>query len=763
MRAKEPTCVASWSGAIDPRKIGVKTRALLGIPRAWTPPFVAVTCSFARRWRRGRDVVSVLDADTGGLLFDRLIDLARAQNVQVVVRSDSGTENQRPGQQRSRVAEPTRSAIFAAISEAMEDLGDEGLPLIQLAAQPAVLGLMSNERRVTLRPGRFLAEGFLDGPAVRWLGADIGGVEANRPLEAASAHDVPKALRRAGGVLSAEGRRVRVEWAWDGTHVWILQADPAPLLKDDAEAQAYLTSRTVGRSVRADRINSNFSGLKLARNELFHKLDWPAPKIEVACASEGSSSLQGLSGLLEGRAAATPMILRTDVRADVSCNELLLPTSPPLRDGNELLKWARRTTRQLKREGLQDDQWAFLLTDLIPARVSAWAQASPRDDDVRVDALWGFPDGLLHLPHDRFLVRSNGRVDAHVQHKPACLLAGGDGWRYATVGEPFDWQRTLSRSELLQIAEWARQLARSVGKPVQLMVLARVGGQRGSKALMPFHYTTLRDEVAHETVLSATGAEVILRDVFDLEKLVRKDCRGVAAIRLDLPVSLLRDPRFLRSVGRVAAKAGIPIHFGGSRLGHAFHLLSYAGALVVFDEGIPDSARKSARLPCVVVRQAGLPRVQNLEAGAWRLLVTRMLLETTFFAWDDLMTGKPQRVQEVVHLASYLRDGDLAIRRETAKLRNGRFGNLIQVTETPHVTIPVLRDAPGVTPLFMDESNPPITTPPTSMRRERNTRLVSVDAVPAVGPNGPVTETELPTGLKVSWYPHGRITIAIKD
>ena len=40
------------------------------------------------------------------------------------------------------------------------------------------------------------------------------------------------------------------------------------------------------------------------------------------------------------------------------------------------------------------------------------------------------------------------------------------------------------------MARWALQLAKALDAEVELMVLARVGGVRGPRACLPWHYTT---------------------------------------------------------------------------------------------------------------------------------------------------------------------------------------------------------------------------------------------------------------------------------
>jgi hypothetical protein len=60
------------------------------------------------------------------------------------------------------------------------------------------------------------------------------------------------------------------------------------------------------------------------------------------------------------------------------------------------------TTESLKKRGATAEEICFILHRFIPAASAAWALAKPDSQIVRVDSLWGIPDGLQFLPHDTF-------------------------------------------------------------------------------------------------------------------------------------------------------------------------------------------------------------------------------------------------------------------------------------------------------------------------------------------------------------------------
>lgn len=127
------------------------------------------------------------------------------------------------------------------------------------------------------------------------------------------------------------------------------------------------------------------------------------------------------------------------------------------------------------------DDWAFLPAFLVPARASAMVHARPKAERVRVDANWGFPDGLSFFPHDSwFYYPAEGRTSERRRFKGVCLMPDESGWIPRTIGSPFDWDAVLDESEVKTLAKWALQLADHLSSEVQLMALARIGNTRFS-------------------------------------------------------------------------------------------------------------------------------------------------------------------------------------------------------------------------------------------------------------------------------------------
>ena len=100
-----------------------------------------------------------------------------------------------------------------------------------------------------------------------------------------------------------------------------------------------------------------------------------------------------IDALTGGRA-----VLRTDC-TDPSIKKANMPRTHTV-DGLEAAKWIAIKLKVLRRRGARDADIAVIVHRYIPARAAAWTYYSPGEKIVRVDCLWGLPDGLQFLSHE---------------------------------------------------------------------------------------------------------------------------------------------------------------------------------------------------------------------------------------------------------------------------------------------------------------------------------------------------------------------------
>ncbi len=629
-------------------EVGGKAAGLASLPGLWTPPFVVFGASFRALWRSQGSVKSALDTDESlRRKLAALIANSAPTDVgppRILVRSNGPGERRYPGEAVTAPVPADLAALEPALERALSAFSGS-FPLVQTAIEPGVLGLMSNERRWSTRRDTWLVEGSfaLRGPEITRLRA-TETTDEHRTLRASTARGLLSCLRRVAGLLRARGGEWRVEWIWDGERVWVVQADQIEPPRTDQVAARYLRSRDRHTpAIRRGAIDG-LRGPKLDAWRRFRDLGWPSYPL-VALSGDEWQRLHGASAYAHwvrefGKAL---LVIRTDVVSKHRRADLLLPTSAPSSDPKTLAEFMTNAAAAFRERNVPDHDWMFLISPVVRARASALARAYPGGSSVDLDALWGFPDGLLHLPYDSCRVDRLASSHYSRRHKPLCLLAEEGGWNLRPVPAPLDWSPVLLQAEAVQIASWAQQLADGSDEPVMLMALARIGGRRGEGACLPFFATsakTASPALAGKGIDDARGYSRISSPA-DLAELRARSDRP-AGIDLRPSVRWIRDAQFLRAIAEYSAETRLPVAFYGSLLGHASYILRSHGAIVVIIAGPSDTTtrtrydRAHAFWPLVVRNSDGLARVEAVARDVARAALERQIATVANLRTDSV-------------------------------------------------------------------------------------------------------------------------------
>lgn len=730
----QPLVVASWEPppwGLSAAELGAKAFNLLQLPRVWCPRFVVLTSEFVARWRSlpAPRLADVADSDDLSLLrdlFDPGDDQPErprlgAQQAAVFVRSNAVEEA--GAVQRGLFESYAVPATIEAVEEAVEQLlreSDEMRVLVQVAIDGSN-GWLSNERRVSQKRSHALVEGL---PGRSVFGVNEKRSDPPAPLRAASSREVEQRLREVLGWANANsGSTVAVEWVWDGSRLWIVQMDEIQIDATDPSISKYLTARDPSAALHDEQAPLSHSDLatplvpfsevkdgvwrKLTRPHYFARLGIPTAPVHILTGDECEQvGCQMLAADLLSIHSGT-WVLRTDVRSDTNVAEDMLPTSAPLRDAGEIESFLDQAIQLFREVGLRPDQWACLPAPLLEARVSSMTYSRPGADDVVVDALWGFPDGLLYFPHDQFIVRPDS-IHAQVQYKPACLLAEAGEWRNVRCGSEFDWKRTLEDPELTQLAVWARRLANDLQKPIQLMCLHRLHGH-AAELDVAFHYTCDVIEAPHKTIPSISRLKNVrtIRTASDLADIDLNG--GIRGFSIELEAQDRRDSDLLSAIGEKASSLGIPIYFRGSLLGHAYHMLSASGAAVIHiaQDRPPANYRPYHKIvrdsiPAIISQTGSVARVRSLSVEeALPLLKEKAVEEASevLFADDpgQLMDelADLQEVLDAIRESAGIERDDLECRIVEKRASRGGFSELLLLEATAEGVTPGLPDGLG--------------------------------------------------------------------
>ncbi len=727
--------VASWqeipAGVADPSFIGGKAVGLLKIPLLWTPHFVSLTSQFHLAWSRCGTAAALRELPKNeSALLDELLMLARANNVQILVRSNSPIESglQHRGRFKSIAAKPNMSDVAGAIEAVLAQTQDTTVfALLQLAVEPGLPGHMSNERRVSPRKSLWLVEDSDRRFGQERISTNEFQDAKDVQLTAISEKEVIQRLRSVAGFLETQGLGYHhCEWVWNGRVVSIVQSDPVEPPKSDLPANEYIrrhesfvreTKSETSPFVHFSQVTSE-AWKKLRRPRIFRRLGFPTADVFLLTGTawkgeNGIASTTLRAGLRE--MCQYPVVVRCDVNSDNPEDYTFLPTSAPSTDPEFLLNFMDRVFRDKK---VADERFAFLLARLIPARASAMVQAFPNAERIRIDALWGFPDGLLHFSHDSYFFEpGTKKIDKKIDHKGQCLLYRDGSWVYEPVGRPDDWEEVLDDVEIRTMSEWALRLAKDLGHQVQLMTLARIGGQRGIQGCLPWHYTEFDipkyTEAYRKLPMTKDITTVSTRE--DLASLaVLRERSTVQALLIKPDTASMRDTGFLESVGQLAARLRLPVYFEGSLLGHSYYLLAKNGARVVpitEEEPAPEVKRydKLVRdeIPTIIRRAGGLARIKTLTRAEAQTLLAQKLIEESYEVWDATPEGLIDELADVLEVIDALRQQSgitseqLEARRSHKRSSRGGFDKLIYLEETQAASLDATID--DELPLFRQE------------------------------------------------------------
>jgi predicted house-cleaning noncanonical NTP pyrophosphatase (MazG superfamily) len=739
--AELPLVIASWldnSRELTTEKefVGSKAAGLLQLPQEWVPIFVVLTAGFWDLARTCGSVATALDKlpDIERRHFQELRAFAEQNAGKILVRSNAPDEDLADrGTYRSYTVSPNVETIAEAVTNIFGSSGKIMCIVLQSAVEPGLQGHMSNERRVSSKPSRWLVEGLFGRglePEQRFISANGVRTPSGR-LHARNEKELIEQLRTVAAVLlRTRAGQYHCEWVWDGRRLWIVQCDDAS--SDESEsilyANEYLTSQehtpTIYEPQRPFLAFEETSDVwsKLERPKTFKRLGLPTANICFLSGTDwvDSDPVKHARILDElARICDQPTVIRCDVMKSAQADELLLATSIASTNPNDLSCFMNKQSRDFVAKGMAAEQWSFLPARLVPARASALVHAFPGAQYVRVDALWGYPDGLSHYSHDTFFYYpEDHRVVSHARYKGQCRLPVGNRWVTLPINAPLDWQLVLTDAEVRTLAGWALRLANGLGQEIQLMGLARIGGRAGPDACLPWHYTVEKIQPYNKSLLVRPGWPGIetIRDRDELRQLKEKaGHKLIRGYQISPAQDLLRDESFLVEIAKYAAEERKPIYFEGSVLGHAYYVMTKAGASIIpiIDEPAHHVKvyHKLVRdLIPVIIRQAGgLARIRTVPRAEAHSLLLQKLIEEAFEASLAAPSALPEELADVLDVVEALRsnsqidNASLSAVRKKKRERRGGFDRLVYLEETDIRPLKVPSNRQGHLPLFGDE------------------------------------------------------------
>ncbi|SFR97199.1 nucleoside triphosphate pyrophosphohydrolase [Sphingomonas jatrophae] len=584
---------------------GTKVAGLQILPPAWVPPYVALPAWLSQEWANDPAAwKSRLDRKKISL-GEALRLVSDNGSIAVIVRSsavgegleDRGLYKSLRLEVGASVADLTAAmeTIFRHFSDRARHSG-MGICIHRYTA-PDLSGHVSNEVHLsaTRNQWKYFIEEPLFSPE-RGLNSKFAQAPDEQiNLNLASPLKVGGVLRRVCHWINVRvGGRSHLEWCASNGKVWIVQLDQESPTSAGANPHVMPSLRhaeeSTSRSAHGDiftlyrvqddppwrklrNIRDFWTGSEPPRHQLFFAGGDELAALLVR--EDGAAALASeIDRLTGGRA-----VLRTDCK-DPKVKSFNLPRTHTV-NGETAARWVSQTLSDLSSGGVAQDDIAIIVHRYIPARAAAWSYYSPGDDIVRVDCLWGLPDGLQFLSHDSFQLdaRTGEELAADVRFKPDFLQEQNDGsWRYVQVARQYGRDRTLSREALRFIALETVSIARKIKDRAQVMWFCDLPATLGLGQHLPWYRS--REFVGFEAAKRPPLPTCRVRNETDLNTASLRQDRFIIWVAPE--VELVRDDdRFLDRVILLAQTRSLPVEVAGSVLGHAYYRLRAAGILVL--------------------------------------------------------------------------------------------------------------------------------------------------------------------------------------
>jgi len=603
---KEPPLSLDHRLAIADR-IGRKASGLAIIPPAWTPPFVVIEAGIYREWceadsRRAKEIISSI----ASLAAQEARKWPEQWDRGVTVRSSATDEtlSERGSNESVELAADFDGPMVArAVLQIFQSFKTDDAPgsmaaIVQARVAHLALGHVSNEQRVSKTINQWMWE---------YEPADRDGGRFNSQRE--SAPDILRELKPASGKSSAliklfrqigrwctllQSGRTHLEWGASIDALWLFQIDfedDQPDTGVDPTGFLRLGDFTPSGTLST---GSPFRLAPTTGGTGWKKIDKIADFVE----SGDQLSLPPLiyitgDEFLRARLAPEDLsrslhefandrvVCRTDCISK-SVGDLNLPRTPTV-TSEKALDFMSDVLADFMTKGIPANEVCFILHKFIPAITAAWAVARKGEQLVRVDSLWGLPDGLQYLPHDSYEydIRRGQQSAERPQHKPAFLQETQTGaWEVVRVARRATRWRSLPAPDLAYVAQRTADIAERVGNDIQIMWFCQIPEATGLPRNIPWFSMRPAEQLARSASLSPAKRRMPIRSMSDLAQAQSIE-RGKVVLQLDPDdPELFRSTDFTEEVIRVARAGNFPVALTGSVLGHAFYVIEKSGVPV---------------------------------------------------------------------------------------------------------------------------------------------------------------------------------------
>jgi predicted house-cleaning noncanonical NTP pyrophosphatase (MazG superfamily) len=739
--------------------VGKKAFGLSCLPKSWTLPFIVVSDKLLPLWisNSAENRTKIIE-EWSKSIFRSSVLVGMKEDDQIIVRSSGrseGLDERGMFYSTKGTLKDIKKPLIECLEKISSDknLNRQQVPLI-IQKYPSMIlakGHLSNERRCSEETRDWLGEfeelksegGKPFKISLRdWRKKISTEDRIDKLLKCNLTAHVSEVLRIPATWGYERKLRLHYEWVWDGSILYLVQADPAHET-DGVNPHAVckfhkkslikfipkcLKKINKNQAKKYYKIRNVFTYLDLGLQTIkLYALDDQSVISDLASGKLPASLKQDLSVLVKGS-----LVIRMDIVTDDQEKRQLLPRTHEVRELSEAVDWLKKKSAEIKNEEV-----VFIFHNFIPAVSSAFAYAAPGKRQVQIEALWGLPEGLYYNKHDKFIVDTRiinlkkahpkdiakFKVQKKINYKHFFVSPDENGqWTTKIIKPPYDRHMSISRLDFLKnIAFESRRIAEKENKPISIMWFVGVPKSVCSSPILPWYHEPCDLKAINRALTHRTKTpfdrSLIIRTSADIDML-RKEAEtkdsSVRRIRIQpQEEKLLRDKDTLRKIGELAQKINAIILLEGGVLSHAYYQLMETNAIVEVLDPFDDfeeqqEFNKLVRDKVPYNIEHGGEIVNKVQISGEELIkaLSEKLIEESFEVLDaidqDAIINELADVMEVVDgVISQLKVSreELKEKQNQKRKKAGGFnrGFILSKTENP---LPSKRQIDTDTPLF---------------------------------------------------------------
>ena len=553
---------------------------------------------------------------------------------------------------------------------------------------------MSNERRVSASKmdwmiEKEIASGMDSEPESFTASVHDRSLELSL-LNAQNAQNAVNNLKTFAAYFSQLVGVHHIEWVWDGQKLWLVQVDqqaddtfegtkPGSDWKVERKKISSKALQDLEVLETVDSVTNPWRKIENIRTFIACGLDyWPVYILENAAVIESVLADTPEVSLITDlkKILSLPIVIRTETVKKDSMS----PRTDTISTYQEALKFIKEKSELFIQDGLQTDQFCFLIHQFISSTAGALAITKPNTQVVRIDSIWGIVEGLYYHPYDSFEYnKGKDSILKKIRCKSQYVDVDAAGyWKIKPAGLKYDWRASLSDDQVRHIAHHTDLIAKYLRKPVNVMFF--INKSNGYPEILPWFYSDEITEVGkvYENFLSVKN-KVIIRSRTEFERLKMTGDDGIKKnLFIDLNVKDLRDRKLIVEMADFAKAHDYTVDIKGSMLAHAFYVFDSRGVNIRCID--PFEADHSIKKYYKLVRDkiptmigSNNENVQSYRAtpeAFLSLLKDKLVEEANEFKWartDD------QNIEELADV--------LEVIRGVCKLYDLELGDLEQIAE----------------------------------------------------------------------------------